>query len=78
MKYNFYDSAIRVVLTSPSRDFNVVYNNVESIEEKTSSELFKEGYDVDRGRYIVIHLNAEEDYAIATFKITKDLTINIF
>ena len=39
--------------------------------------MIKDGYDVVKGRYVAIRLNAKGDYEIATFKKTKDLVIDI-
>lgn len=77
MRFKFYDDSNLIIVESPSRDLRLSFKNVDYIEEKIASDLIKEGYEVDKGRYIVIHLNAKGDYEIATIKLTKDLSISI-
>ena len=78
MKINFNNADLTIAVTRKSDNLYLVFHHVESIEERSAKDMLKDGYDVVKGRYVTIRLNAKGDYEIATFKKTKDLVIDIF
>ena len=77
MRINFNNADLTIAVTRNSDNLYLVYHHVESIEERSAKDMLKDGYDVVKGRYVTIRLNAKGDYEIATFKKTKDLVIDI-
>ena len=77
MKINFNNADLTIVVTRKSDNLHLVLHHVESFEDRSAKDMVKDGYDVVKGRYVTIRLNAKGDYEIATFKKTKDLTIDI-
>ena len=77
MRINFNNADLTIAVTRNSDNLHLVFHHVESIEERSAKDMLKDGYDVVKGRYVTIRLNAKGDYEIATFKKTKDLVIDI-
>ena len=77
MRINFNNADLTIAVTRNSDNLHLVFHHVEAIEERSAKDMIKDGYDVVKGRYVTIRLNAKGDYEIATFKKTKDLTIDI-
>lgn len=77
MKINFNNADLTIAVTRNSDNLHLVFHHVESIEERTAKDMLKDGYDVNKGRYLTIRMNDKGDYEIATFKKTKDLLIDI-
>ena len=78
MRINFNNADLTIAVTRNSDNLHLVFHHVEAIEERSAKDMLKDGYDVVKGRYVTIRLNAKGDYEIATFKKTKDLVIDIF
>ena len=77
MRINFNNADLTIAVTRNSDNLHLVFHHVEAIEERSAKDMVKDGYDVVKGRYVTIRLNAKGDYEIANFKKTKDLTIDI-
>ena len=77
MRINFNNADLTIAVTRMSDNLHLVFHHVESIEDRSAKDMMKDGYDVVKGTYVTIRLNAKGDYEIATFKKTKDLTIDI-
>ena len=77
MRINFNNADLTIAVTRISDNLHLVFHHVESIEDRSAKDMIKDGYDVVKGEYVTIRLNAKGDYEIATFKKTKDLVIDI-
>ena len=77
MKINFNNADLTIAITRNSDNLHLVFHHVESIDERTAKDMLKDGYDVNKGKYLTIRMNDKGDYEIATFKKTKDLVIDI-
>ena len=77
MKINFNNADLTIAVTRISNNLHLVFHHVESIEERSAKDMIKDGYDVVKGTYLIVRLNAKGDYEIAIFKKTRDLVIDI-
>lgn len=77
MRINFNNADLTIVVTRNSDNLHLVFHHVESIEERSSKDMLKDGYDVTKGSYVTVRMNDRGGYEIATFKKTKDLMIDI-
>ena len=77
MRINFNNADLTIAVTRNSDNLHLVFHHVETIEERSAKDMIKDGYDVVKGRYVTIRLNAKGDYEIVTLKKTKDLIIDI-
>ena len=77
MKINFNNADLTIAVTRNSANLHLVFHHVESIEERSAKDMLEDGYDVVKGTYLIVRLNAKGDYEIAIFKKTRDLVIDI-
>lgn len=78
MNINFSEPN-RVRIYRKNNTLDIEYLNVLAIHEFSSSELIKLGFgDITRGNYIMLEYKGFVGTITATFKKTKDLSIQIY